>query len=410
MTRKRDGVLYLTQNGVTDHIGRSQVVPYLLGLARRGYKIHLLSAEKPGRGELIEAYEQQFSEAGIRWWRTGYRMKPPIAGQIFTQACLQYFADRIIRDHSISLVHCRSHPTALIGEHIFDRYNIPFVFDFRDFYANGGLEKTKGLRRLLFYRIKKRERSMIRKAAHIVCLTERAQQVLSGWYLADQANSDNRFTVIPCCADFSHFDPGQIAQKDQEHARVSLKIAPSTTVLAYLGGLGEDYLLEPMLCLFQQLLLIRPDSVFLFIANNGSDLVAQGCQSLGIPIEKTRFVSVGRERVPLFISLASLSIMFIRSTIAKAGCSPTKLAELFAMRVPVIANTGVGDLDEIISLETNGSRIVKDFQDDTLRNAIQDVLEWKEKKLVDIRASSSAFELSFGVDRYTAIYKQLLEA
>ena len=38
-------VLYITQNGVADHIGQSQVAPYVLGLAREGHRIHLLSSE-----------------------------------------------------------------------------------------------------------------------------------------------------------------------------------------------------------------------------------------------------------------------------------------------------------------------------------------------------------------------------
>ena len=39
-------ILYITEDGITDHIGRAQVAPYLLGLARLGFDIHILSAEK----------------------------------------------------------------------------------------------------------------------------------------------------------------------------------------------------------------------------------------------------------------------------------------------------------------------------------------------------------------------------
>ena len=89
---------------------------------------------------------------------------------------------------------------------ISDRFQIPFIFDFRDFYADGGIEKAKGFRRIVAKRIKARERFLIRKASHIVCLTRSAQAVLTNWYFSDLKRS-SRFTVIPCCADFSHFDP-----------------------------------------------------------------------------------------------------------------------------------------------------------------------------------------------------------
>ena len=71
--------------------------------------------------------------------------------------------------------------------------------------------------------------------------------------------------------------------------------------------------------------------------------------------------------MPSLIALADLSVVFIRADISKAGCSPTKLAELFACNVPVIANTGVGDMDAIIDPHRNGSVIVKDFSDESLR-------------------------------------------
>ena len=36
-------VLYISHDGITDHIGKSQVAPYLLGLAAKGYGITVLS-------------------------------------------------------------------------------------------------------------------------------------------------------------------------------------------------------------------------------------------------------------------------------------------------------------------------------------------------------------------------------
>ena len=40
-------VLYLSHTGLTEPLGRSQVLPYVLGLARRGWDFTILSFEKP---------------------------------------------------------------------------------------------------------------------------------------------------------------------------------------------------------------------------------------------------------------------------------------------------------------------------------------------------------------------------
>ena len=46
-------VLYITYDGLTDPLGQSQVLPYLLGTAEDGHEITVLSFEKPDRFALL---------------------------------------------------------------------------------------------------------------------------------------------------------------------------------------------------------------------------------------------------------------------------------------------------------------------------------------------------------------------
>ncbi|MEC8756991.1 MAG: hypothetical protein VXX44_02995, partial [Bacteroidota bacterium] len=39
-------ILYITFDGITDPLGRSQILPYLAGLSKMGHTIHILSQEK----------------------------------------------------------------------------------------------------------------------------------------------------------------------------------------------------------------------------------------------------------------------------------------------------------------------------------------------------------------------------
>ena len=111
--------------------------------------------------------------------------------------------------------------------------------------------------------------------------------------------------------------------------------------------------------------------------------------------------------VPEYVALADMSVVFIRPTLSKAGCSPTKLAEIFASNVPVIANTGVGDLDAIVDYDRNGSVIVADFTPPTLRAAVQRILDLPDARRRSIRAASDDFTLGEGVRRYASIYDKL---
>jgi glycosyltransferase involved in cell wall biosynthesis len=317
-------------------------------------------------------------------------------------------AARIVRDDAIRVVHCRSFPPALIAHYLKRKLGLKFIFDFRHFFADDGLEKARGPARLVFHRLKHLEGPMIRNADKVVCLTYSARKLLSDWYLNAVERPEDRFQIIPCCADFEYFDPSRLTSEEIQTARRKATIPVGAFVLIYLGSLGPDYLLGPMLSLFRQLLVLKPEAYFLFVSNNGRDLVARECEAQQISNERVRFVSADRSEVPSLIALASLSVLFYRVAISRVGCSPTKLGELFACNVPVIANSGIGDLDDILSLEKNGSVVVKDFSEIALRTAVEQVLAARDTRRVSIRESSREFSLEEGVDRYAAVYRELL--
>ena len=312
-------ILYITQNGVTSHIGRSQVAPYVLGLAQQGFKIHLLSSEPVADPRLVEHYQQLFSDAGVTWTRVPYRNRPPIIGPLLTQWRLRQAARRIVADGEIKVVHCRSFPPAVIGHALKRQFGTKFIFDFRDFYADWGLQHTRGVKWLLYGRMKQLEGPMIRAADKVVCLTNRATEVLADWYLKDHAAPMRMFQVIPCCADFEHFDTAKLPAAEIAAVRERIGIEPGAFVMLYLGSLGTDYLLPHMMALFRQVMALKPSARFLFVSNNGQALIESECRTQGIPRESIRFVSVDRNETPLFIALADLSVVFIRADLSKAG-------------------------------------------------------------------------------------------
>jgi glycosyltransferase involved in cell wall biosynthesis len=195
-----------------------------------------------------------------------------------------------------------------------------------------------------------------------------------------------------------------------DELRRRLGLEPGQTVLLYLGSLGPDYLLPQMMDLFAELVALHGDARFVFVSNNGRELVEAQAAESGIDPARIIFTSADREEVPVHIALATMSVVFIRPDLSKAGCSPTKLAELFAMNVPVVANRGVGDLDAIISLERNGSALASDFTPDALRQAFVKVLELREKGTIGIRRNSAEFDLPGGIAAYAKVYRELESA
>ncbi|HEY0412871.1 MAG TPA: glycosyltransferase [Allosphingosinicella sp.] len=398
-------VLYLTQDGITDHIGQAQVAPYIMGLARRGHDIHVVSAEKPGREALKAKYEAMFAEAGIRWSWVRYANRPPLVSSFWTLWRMYALARRVARDERPDLIHCRAYLPLELALPLKREFGAKLLVDFRDFWADVGIEKKPF--KFVYRHLKRREPSYLCAADHIVTLTDRAADILANWYPSAVGGDRGRYTVIPCCADFTHFEPGRVDRSAVEAHRRELDLGEGP-ILLYLGSIGHDYLLPEMLRLFRELFTLRPTARFLFVSNNAREVVERECQVAGIPSTAFRFVSVDRAEVPEYIALADLSVVFIRPTLSKAGCSPTKLAELFALNVPVIANAGVGDLDAIVDYGRNGSVIVPDFEPATLRAALEQVLTLPAGARGSIRAASAEFSLEEGIRRYASIYDRLV--
>ncbi|HEX8400912.1 MAG TPA: glycosyltransferase [Allosphingosinicella sp.] len=401
-------VLYLTQDGITDHIGQAQISPYLIGLARRGYRIHIVSAEKAGREAACARSRAVFDAVGIQWTTVPYANRPPIVSSFWTMYSLWRAAARVARADRPRLIHCRSYLPLEIAARLKRVYGGKYLVDFRDFWADVGIE-TKPFKSI-YRAFRRREARALEGADHVVTLTSRAADVLIGRHPQLVGGSRAGYTVIPCCADFDLFDPASVPTEAAQQRRRELALKQDTTVLLYLGSVGADYLLPEMMAVFVELRRLRPESVFLFLINNGHDVVAEAARSAGLKPEDYRLVSAAREDIPQYLAVADLSCVFIRPTLSKSGCSPTKLGELFAMNVPIIANAGVGDLDEIVDIDRNGSLIVADFAPETLRSALSRLLAVSDAQRAGIRARNENFSLESGVRKYADVYAGLIGA
>src|SRR5689334_6989601 len=99
-------VLYVTYDGITDHIGQSQVAPYLIGLSALGHKITLVSAEKMERTAIIEDYKKRFAAAGVDWRIVTYHKNPPVLSSVWDVYKMKKISFRLLKEKNIEIVHC----------------------------------------------------------------------------------------------------------------------------------------------------------------------------------------------------------------------------------------------------------------------------------------------------------------
>lgn len=398
--------LYISYDGMTDPLGRSQVLPYLEGLAASGHEITLLSCEKPDRMKADSATIRAIcGRAGIDWQPVIYHKWPPVLSGLLDVAVLKRRSVALNQAKRFDLVHCRSYMAAIAGDRLKRMHGVPFLFDMRGFWADERVERGiwpggNPLFRAAYGHFKRLEQRFFRDAEAIVSLTESARREVESWPAGLRPTAP--ITVIPCCVDLELF----AAVKSRASTRKRLGIDAKAPVLLYVGSIGGAYLSEQMFKLFKVYRQMRPGARFLFVSGHPREEIERLASRQGVDAKELVMVSAKRDEVPSLIAAADIGVSFILSTYsAKASC-PTKFGEMLAMGVPVIANAGVGDIAEILH-ETGAGAVVKGYSEKSLATAIAQA-EAAARDPASIRnAAVHHFALEDGVARYDTIYRAI---
>ncbi len=394
---------------MTDPLGQSQVIPYLKGLSALGHQISILSCEKKQRFIQEEnEIRNLLEENNIKWFPIFYTPSPPILSTLKDIWSLKKKSKEIILNHGIHFVHCRSYITALVGQSLRRELDIPFIFDMRGFWADervdGNIWNLKNpLFSLVYNYFKRKEKVFLKEADAVVSLTNNAKNEIHSW----QGFQNVPVTVIPCCADLDFFSYRNVNQPEVSKLRNELGLNPGDFVLSYLGSLGTWYMLNEMLDFFKVLKTKRPEAKFLFITADEPEFVVNAAVVKGIDGNDIIVKKAKRNEVPVYCSLSSVSIFFILPKYSKKASSPTKMGELMSLGIPIICNSNVGDVVEIL-IDGGVGAVIDNFTNEDYLSAINKIpglLEKSPQQNYDV--AQKYYSLKEGVMKFNQVYENV---
>ena len=394
---------------MTDPLGRSQVLPYLIGLSKLGLKFHLVSFEKREVYSKNADTVRSITESnGIHWHPLTYTRKPPVISTIWDKLRMERLASKIIREHNVKAVHCRSYISGLVGMKLQQSFGIRFIFDIRGFWADerveGGLWNLDNpIYNAVYKFFKTQEKKMFASADIIVSLTALGSNIIQKNF----SISKNKIHIIPCCADLDHFDHRSLNFDIVEKIKERSGIKDHHPILGYLGAIGTWYMLDEMLEFFKRMLVRYPNALFLLVTTERQETILKAAEKIGVPSANIAVMSATREEVPAAISLFDVSLFFIRPTYSKSASSPTKQGEIMGMGKPIICNAGIGDTDEVINRYHCGDVI--DLNDElSMDRAVAAFEQTRNLPKDQIRKGAEDFySLQKGVEKYGNIYREL---
>jgi glycosyltransferase involved in cell wall biosynthesis len=398
--------LYICYSNLSDPLIGVQVVAYLRGLAARGVRVHLLTFERDGLTPEAEAAARpRLEAAGIAWHPFRHRTGPGLAAKARDFARGVLAAARLCVRHRVRLVHGRSHLAAAIGLLLKGLTGCRLVFDVRGLlaeeYVDVGHWRPGGVRFLLTRHV---ERVLLRRADGCVVLTDRLRsEVIRRWPRLGRGD----LAVIPCCVDTGLFpDPAP----DRDRVRAANGWA-DRLVLTYVGKIGTWYLPDELARFFAHTRRVDPRSFLAVFTQSDATPLREALDTAGVPADAYSIGYAPPRDLPGVLSACDAGLSFIKPCPSKRASSPTKLGEYLAAGLPVVANAGIGDCDELLESHRVGV-VVRTFDAPGFESAagrLRDLIAdpGTRGRCRGVAETELSLE-TVGVPRYASLYSRLL--
>lgn len=397
---KSSRVLYLTRNGLLEPLGQSQIFPYIKYLSK-SYQVTLISFEKTAdRLDSVRIRYAYFlcAKHRIRWLPLRFRLYPRVLApafgivQLFLFAFCQYL---LVRPQ---LVHARSYVPAVIALLLHRLTGIPFIFDMRalwleELITSSRLERGSLLHRALLLL----ERRCLKEASGVVTLTQASLAYLQAQYACELVGSI--ITVIPTCVDLHRFT---FTERPPE---CKLVIGCIGTILS------GWFLVDWLRAFFDAIARIDSSARFEIISQDVSGAIYAALQPPSTWVERIKITSAHPDEMPAVIQTHSASVMFYAGgALSELGRSPTRMAEVLGCGRPIVANSGVGDVEDILRYSRVGVLAESDSSVKMDACALELLALLRDPQLSSRcrRTAEQFFSLESGSAAYGKLYSQIL--
>lgn len=392
-------VLYITRNGLLEPLGQSQIFPYIRGLSR-DYNLTIISFEKPADfADYNERHRasEQCAELGLRWIPLRFRLRPRPWAPAFAipQLTLVSLWQLFRRSRSRSrpqLLHARSYVPAAIALLLHRLTSVPFIFDMRALWPEelitaGNLKRGSTLHQVLLFL----ERRCLQEASGVVSLTQAAVRYLHERYPRELYGQ--RIVVIPTCADLQRFFPSE-----------STSVAP--LVIGCIGTvLSGWFLIDWLRAFFEATARADPHARFELISRDAPQAILAALQPAPVWTHRLLIQSASPYEMPAIVQRHTASVMFFSGGLGKLGSSPTRMAEVLGCGRPVVANPGVGDVEQVIRQHRVGV-LARGHGAADMEACVAELLALLQDPQLSSRCRSTA-ETLFSLESGTAAYRQL---
>jgi len=404
----KNNILYISLTGMTEPLGRSQVLEYLIDLSKEN-KIYLISFEREDDLSSVDEIKELITDYNIEWHYKVYSNKYGVVstvGQIVQSIRL---GSKLIKEHSIDIVHARSMIPATMGLLLKKIHGVKLLFDIRGFAIDEKVDSRRLNKSSLLYKVlKKLDNHLYKASDHIVTLTHVAKEILHEKLDIPYEKT----TVIPTCASKEVFK--RLTSAEIEIFKSSLGYKKEDTIIIHTGTVSGWYDFDSELALVKAMMIEDEDVHFLVLNKSEQPFIQQMFDKDEMPEERVAISSSSFDEVHKYLNIADASLFLIKPSYSKQASAPTKFAENVACRLPSITNGNVGDMGFYLDRYDVGTVINVDTLDEELEVVAKELLDHMKNSVVKEDEYKTLFDEHFdknmAVRKYQTIYEKLTNA
>jgi len=194
---------------------------------------------------------------------------------------------------------------------------------------------------------------------------------------------------------------------DKAKGRRILGLPENELVISYLGSIGSWYMLDEMLELFSVIKEKFPSAKFLFVTHSPAEMILSKLGKYHLKPEDVMIKEAMRHEVPLYTKASDINISFIKPVYSKLSSSPTKLGEVLSMGIPIIVNSGVGDVKSIVE-KSKGGIVIDQFTRESYAMIADRIPALLQSDPQNVRQNiEPIFSLQRGIELYKAAYSKV---
>lgn len=373
-------------------LGKSQVLTYLTKLSK-DYQITLISFEK-----ISDYYNKrnfyltsdQISKANIRWIPLLYHKSFPLLSTLIDISKGVLNSVKVVKQKNINIIHARSFIPSIIALCSCTLSKSKYIYDMRGFWVDERLESGQLKKKsIVLSTLRFIDRILLSKAFSVIVLTNAAKVEL----IKNNHVSGKKISVIPTCVNLENF-------------KRNIKLISSKLTLCYLGSTGSQYLFDKVVLFFKELVKRNPNAFLKIINKNDHDYIKNILNENNIEEKYYEVLYVEHSSIPRHLVEVNFGIMFYKNTYSRIGCSPTRLGEFLSLGIPIICNSSVGDVRDILMNKRVGV-LLEDYSIKSLEMAISNMYDIMKQNNIDIicrKTAKSYFDIESAIVEISKIY------